>query len=627
MYAGTTFKLYDESYIDRVAETVDIDEKTLFFVMTTADKGSEKLTRIYGKNFYKMFGNKLSFEKHGQALLQAKKIVDAGGELLIKRFVANDATLSNAIILAKVTPNTVYATNEQGEQLYVDATNGETTTSATTSDGTQNEKLIDTDKSGAIVKFEVAYKEGAKSYADVEQYALTLNNEEPEDGQPFVYPLIIATDIGRNADIKRLSIRPDYDTSKSLEFMMYNFVDYEGTTNEETVAITMNPDILYKGKSYAINQHSMSQFNLGTINNAYEKYVKKLSDITGIDFDELKNMDLIYCKNRKGIDIHNITVDKEGADIGYIYGIQLQGGSDGTEFGDTPKTSANLETAMISFLKGNETDEIYDVDVHKIAIIPDANYPIPVKEAIAEFVNFREDCFFVRDLGTGITTFAQIMAVKDKLTSSRYIADYLTTYQVYDPYTDKRIEVTMIYGMIEPLIQHFQSGAARPIAGEINGFTISEAIEGTVNYIPRNTPTANQKDELDDARINYATYYEYGGNLVVDSLYTSQEAYTQLSYANNMIAIQEIMRVVRTQCPKNRFTFISGNDFSEYKKAVNDILANYKSRFSTLEMVYEEDPLKASQKIFYAVIKFSFNNWAQSESFDLYAINTESDEE
>ena len=198
----------------------------------------------------------------------------------------------------------------------------------------------------------------------------------------------------------------------------------------------------------------------------------------------------------------------------------------------------------------------------------------------------------------------------------------MTSYQVIDPSTRKRIDVTMMYDFVVPLVSHFLTGAEVPLAGETNNFILASAINGTLNYTPVNTLSVNQKDLLDDARINYATYYEYGGALVVESLYTSQDATTQLSYINNVLAIQEVMRALRSSCPKNRFKFQTGNDFSDYEDACTEVLSAYKSWFSKLEFVYTQDDLKATQKIFYASINFSFNNWVQSEIFDLYALPT-----
>ena len=171
------------------------------------------------------------------------------------------------------------------------------------------------------------------------------------------------------------------------------------------------------------------------------------------------------------------------------------------------------------------------------------------------------------------------------------------------------------------MVNHFMNGAYRPVAGIANNIILTSAIEGTVNFTPRITPAVNQKTLLDDLRINYAIFYE--GQCVMQTLYTSQENYTQLSYINNVLAIQEVARAVRTSCPKNRYTFANGNDFSAYATSVSNVLANYRNNFAELSFEYTQSAIHAAQKIFYASIKFRFNNWVQTEIFDLYALPTE----
>lgn len=601
----TKFNWIDQSWFDTEEVVATYDAKTLFFAMLTADKGSEEVVRLDGDNFYRMFGRKLSFDKHGLPLLQAKAIIDAGGELLVKRFVAEDATLSNVIIVAKVEKKSTQRTNAEGEPLYVDASTGEETTVA--------EGNLPLNDESAVIKYELQSAENAKTIDDVYDAAAALLDEEGG-----VFPILIAADIGRNADCKRIAIKADYDTSKSLGYTMYTLYEYENTTNEEKINAIFNPSIIYKNKSYTPTRNSMEELDLDVVPGAYEAFAKKVAEYSGIDYDTMINMDLIFGKNLKGNNLTGVTIDAEGADLSYQYGIELKNGSDGTAFGDIPKTSTALAEAMVDFIKNN--DEIYDRDIHKIAMVIDADYPATVKEALVEFVNFREDCVFLRDFGMDVFRFKDALNMYETYSKSRFVSDYITTYQIFDPYTDRRIRVGMLHGMIPAIIEHFQTSPATPLAGIVNGFTITEAIEGTVNYVPRETPAVNQKDELEDAHINYATYYEYGGPLVVDSLFTSQERMSQLSYVNNVIAIQEVMRAVRTECPKNRFRFSTSDDFSEYQEAVNTVLTNFKSSFKTLQLVYTEDRLKAAQKIFYAGIKFQFHNWADTEIFDLYAL-------
>ena len=169
------------------------------------------------------------------------------------------------------------------------------------------------------------------------------------------------------------------------------------------------------------------------------------------------------------------------------------------------------------------------------------------------------------------------------------------------------------------LIDHIKENANAPVAGTVNGFILENAIKGTINFTPVITPKGNQKEAIDNIRVNYAIFED--DNCVVQSCYTSQQAYTQLSFLGNVIGIQEVLRAVRTACPKNRFALSTGSDLSNYADAVNDVLANYVGNFSILNFIYVQDDLRASQKIFYASIEFAFLNWAQTEIFDIYAIN------
>ena len=802
MYAGTKFNWYDQSGINQTVEAEEIVNRPLFMTGITADKGTEELVRLHGDDFYKMYGRNLSFTKHGQPLLQAGRIIDQGAELLVKRVVAEDSTLSNIVIVANVSDTEVQREDANGNLIYTDPNTGEETTESQVQKVDANGNLVYTDAAGAEVTEASTQKvdadgnlvyvdaagvettevtsqkvdangklvyvdaegaevtevqsqkkdadgnlvytdntgsettetqsqklndEGNPVYMDaegvetteatsqkkdaegnllfidpntgdettsaddgagttylpstVDNTAVMVDNEavmvdntavmvdntavmvdnvavmvdceavmddtgcnvkwevqtvsncktydevmesaqELFDDAAGVYPMIVVTDIGRNADCKAIRIAPDYDISRSLGFMFYRVFEFENTTSEENINITMNPSIKYRNVSYAINKYSMGQLQLGTVDGVFDAYVAKLAEAAGVSVDEMKMLDIINGTNCKGVALHGIVIDPDSVDLSYDYGISLQSGSNGTQLGDAPFSSENYGTAVAKLFNGEYTDEVYDVDIHKICAICDANYPKVVKDAIKNFVDFREDCSYFRDLGLGLETFDLIYAEAQKYKGSRFCSNYMTSYKVTDPYTNKRIDVTMMYDFAPTLVNHFVNGmASNPLAGEINGFTMDSAIRGTVNYVPRKTPATDQKGLLDDARINYATYYEYEGNLVVDSLYTAQDEYTQLSYINNVLAIQEVMRAVRTICPKNRFKFTSANDFSDYAEAVNEVLEYYKNNFETLNFVYLEDPTKEAQKIYYAAIEFTFNNWAQSEIFDLYALN------
>lgn len=603
MYPGTIVNWYDQSEFQTENTIANIDNSPLFMVVSSFDKGPEELMEVSGEEFNSLFGT-MYFDKHGQNAIQAQRIINAGGRLLVKRVVADDSTVANVILVATVTGSETQKQDEDGNPIYLDENGSETT------DVTENPVMV----KSASIKWTMSSVTDCKTFEEVREKALEMLDEEGG-----VYPVMIFTDNGRGVSKKAIRIIPDYDTSKGTGSMFYTGAVFEGTTSTESTVITFDPDVIYINNAYGLTKDTMTQLRGETIPVVYEAYLSKLVSSTDIAEETLRSYDLIYGYTNKGELVEGITIDAESIDINTDFGVELKEGSNG-EFGDKPVGTDAWKNQMIKVWKGEYTEEVWDVDTHKVCAVLDANLPFEVKEAIAEFVNFREDCVFFRDLGLGLNTFAAIRDAYDKNTiRSRFISDYCTSYMVKDPVTKKNIEVTMMYDFAECLVNHFDSGAHNPLAGTINRFILNEAIKGTINFTPIITPSVNQKQAIDDIRVNYAIFQE--DDCVVQTLYTSQDLNSQLSYVNNVLAIQEVVRAVRIACPRNRYSLVTGSDMTSYAKAVNNVLSGFSGNFDVLEFNYTQDPLKASQKIFYATIRFAFHQWAQTEIFDLFAIN------
>lgn len=578
MYPGTLFKWHDNSAFNTsTTQTSVIDDAPLLCQIFSADKGTEDLVEISGDDFEAMYG-KISFEKHGQAGIQATNIIKAGARLLAKRVVSADSALANIVLCATVS-------------------------------------VVDGIDNAVSVKWTAQSIANCKSFKEVMQGAQALYDEETK-----TYPLFVITDNGRGVSLKAVRITPDYTTSRDIGQMFYNMSVYEGTAVTERSTISFNPDVVYNEVSYALDEYKNMQISGKVLEDMYNLYVSALADNLAIDIDELKSYDIIFGYTYKGTAIPGFNIDTQGVDLDADTGIGLINGSNGS-FGDKPIGTQALTDALVAVFDGTFSDQIFDVDQHKIAAIVDANYPDTVKKAIFNLVDFRQDCVYFRDFGTGLTTFLDIKAKKDSFVDNRnrYTADYCTSYLIKDPYTYKNIEVTMTYDLAAVLVNHIANNPNAPVAGTINGFVLPSAIEGTLNFTPINTPTGNQKELMDDIRVNYAIFED--NRCVVQSCYTSQKNYTQLSYLGNVLGIQRVLRAVRTSCPKQRFALSTGTDLSNYATAVNNVLADFKTDFSVLNFIYVEDKMKADQKIFYASIEFAFLNWAQTEVFDIYAIN------
>ena len=113
----------------------------------------------------------------------------------------------------------------------------------------------------------------------------------------------------------------------------------------------------------------MSQLNAEMYTEGCSAFVEKLAEITGYSVDDLYTFDVLFGKTVKQKELGLIKVDETGLDITSDYGMELKSGSNGN-FGDAPfaGTVASQEWAdqAIAFFDGTFSDEIFDLDQHKI---------------------------------------------------------------------------------------------------------------------------------------------------------------------------------------------------------------------------------------------------------------------
>lgn len=640
----TVFEIVDQSSITEV-----IPEKIITPVFLTAfasPKGTENPGYYTSDNFYKEFGSDFDFEKYGQAFLQADRTIKAGGKLLCKRIVAKDSTLAHIAVVAHVKKaDKVQKTDEDGNLLYTNILGQETTESIT--DDNENTPIF-IDKIGAKVRFTAhSFAPGendttiktlrdAVSTIDTDQYYKAVAESENDE---LSFPLFVITDTGRGTSLKRFRITPNYTLSKHEQFTYYNFEVIENSKVIESFTFTLDPDILVNNINVSIqnvirtNSHQMQcQMFDGYI----KQFFEKVSDYSGNTIEYIKSNDVIFGTERKGSKIPLVNVEteysmseedqgkiEEGLNLAYTYGIDLKNGTNGS-FGEYPVKSEEYKNQLKSFFDGDITNIIYDLDNYKIDAILDANYPAEVKESIEKLAIFREDLMFFEDMGTGMYSLESIEENINSRSDDRFDRTvYLNhlSYDVLHPYTNKQITVTYTYSFATLLVNHFNNGRVRALAGKKYGITIPEAIEGTVNFVPMNTPKVRERDEIVELKVNYGVYYD--GTLVIETEYTSQKKNSQLSYVNNVLAVQELIKKVRSKCPLIRYGFLEGREnLLKYKEDVQAVLDTVSGNFKSLTMEYYEDTTMLNNKVFYAGIVAEFKDFVQKEYFKLTTLTT-----
>ena len=508
----------------------------------------------------------------------------------------------------------------------------------------QTTETTPTEYMEATVTYSFKSAVGCKNQAEVIEaiYSSVQTDRESLAEGSSIHPLWIIFDNGRGASKKRFRITANHQLSKNqANYFLYDFDVIESGRSFDTIHFAIDPTIINNGSNislqYQVNTNS-NQVKAYQFDDELEAFLDEMISASGVSESEAIGYDLLFGTNKKGKALANITVDTTaGVDLTISTGQILQNGDNGS-FGDSPITNDQygpmVAKAFAGYVVDEETGEasiqtysdevydtrIYDVDRYKIDAVFDANYPNIVKRAIEQLVTFREDFMFFRDMGTSVNTLDLIEAADFDNLKSRFCATYCTYYDIIDPYSRKQITVTIMYSLARLMVQQFNNGRNLPIAGIKYGFIITDAIRNTLGFAPAICPGVNQKEDLYDMRINYATYID--DDLVVESLYTSQERYSQLSFANNVLAVQEVVKRIRTRCPAIRYSFIDGDDLAKYRAEVEEIIAPYRANFKSLTIEYMQDAYYTENKIFYATLAVQFRDFVQTEYFKIVALGS-----
>lgn len=612
-YPKSRFDIINQTQIQEIDTTTKENPVALYMMPYTSNKGTEEWELMYGFDGFTDAKGGISFNKHGQGLLSVAQALRAGAYVLGKRMVSNDATLANVTIRAKVVKV------DKISYLYLYT------------------------KSGVNCNtFEDACKAG---YNDFDAEA-----EEVTD-----VPLFTVAAMGRGESLAFFRLNPEYASSRSKsnsDYTKYSFEVMEDNETMESIMVTMNPEIIIDGEAQAINPKIKAKSKQVRVK-LYEDGVYKLvgllaetavDETTPISPADLINLDFINGYNRRGDaaigGIVTIEQSKGGEDDEWVknkpaeitkaysltdsVGIPLVNGSYG-KMGVSPITNAEEYKKMLLGTFGKDTDNdnydsiIYDLDAYKIDAVFDCDWPMEVKNAVVDLADFRGDFAFLADLGTKCNTLALIKETAQNLHFSNYVAMYHNYFKIIDPFTRKEIQVTMPYKLIDKLADHIVKGCGRPFAGILHNIQFDDIIDGSVNYYPVQIPGQDQKQDLVDINVNYLGRYD--GVPVMETMYVNDSEYSQLSFLSNIMAVQEIIKIIRTRCPRTRYTFLEGEDLDTYIADVQAIIKEYSTNFKSITCEYMADEKYEQNNIFYAVLKVQFKNFIQEEYFKIYALS------
>lgn len=625
-YPSTTITLINKTVKETVNPQINQRQKAILLTACASDKGPEEF-KIIEQDFTKVYGG-LSFSKYGQAQIQANAIVNAGGSLMHHRVVADNSALAHIALTITLSRVETQKTNEEGALIYTDADGVESTDSS-------GDPVFITTAKISFGTMAITDKEELRKYGNnYKSIAVAIKNSlsdwataDPETADSITFPWCVLFETGRGKSKKKIRITPDYVSSKSsswTKYLMTVLEDQESTDN--ILMFSLDPDVIdsqTKENRFidSVIAARSDQLRCVAFEDSIYKMYDVLSTLSGYSVSYLKENDVLFGCTRKGLPLTNIAIaEGEGViNLNNIMGIDLLGGDNG-DFGDYPLESAVYDEALIKTFNGQFSPDIYDINNSRINAIFDANYPMEVKRAIEALVSFRDDIFYFRDLGLNLYTPEEIVAADANSLKSYVCASYHNSYDIFDPTTKKQETVTCMYDLAQLFIAHEAAGICRPFAGQLYGITFDadHILQDTINFIPKKIPGYDQIAVLRDANINYIV--KYNGVPTMDTEITSDEVDSDFSYINNILAIQDLIRLIRERCPKTRYTFKDGDDFNSYKKDVDNLLATRQSNFASMELEFMGDDAQLDDKTVYATIGVGCRDFIEKENFKIIAI-------
>jgi len=409
--------------------------------------------------------------------------------------------------------------------------------------------------------------------------------ETTDDGEITWHkvPVILFHSMGRGSYANDYRWRITSDTSYDTEYKikMYNFQGLSTSVStgvvsmETTTASVLTPtryerstyinDIIGEAEagSLSINVECID-YNLEEVYNEFAKYVNGLKEnpdtvdkagtLPSIDQWDPFFGTIMLTNNIK---LKNMVITEDSLPLDNAEGISLNGGIDGAE------TDEAIEAAYIDAFEGTFDKRILVPRRCPLDAIFDANYPMTVKDSIANLAFARQDCIAYLDAGVNVTDAAQIeSAIEDFSGYDSYlISKDLQHYTVRDLTSRRRVPVTMTYLYAQKLGQHIsQNGIHKPFVKAYCALSghIRDSLEPCIEITDMDI-----KEQLYEARFNY--FEAIDENTFQRSCQnTSQLTDSDLLEENNVRVLLYLKKNLELDCVNTLYDFTSASDRSRF---------------------------------------------------------------
>ncbi len=580
----------DNSGFDR--SKTDAVSRVNFLNVFMCGKGRDnKLLRITSKaEFIREFGIP-NAEKYGQAVLNAyASVIDQYSHAYCMRVMPMDACYSNVVVSAK------YKVNDEGNfEIKL------------VSDSFGSVKGED----GFIVLFENRLKEEADEagYKTVPLFAVRCLGRGSYGNGYRIRMTNVFSKRNRGYRTYRLEVL-DADNGNVVTESFEGCL-YDQTVNSRSLSFY---DVLEGEEIFS----RIIGFNLfeDAVEMMYDEY-KTLFDPGTVPVESYKLFDPIFGTTKDQEKAPKLVINNSELALDRLEGVPLRNGNDGSlENPGEKSVDEIIERLYIDAFQGNIDKAILSTRRTPVKFMLDAAFPLAVKREMVNLALRRYDCLVYLDAGY-ITNHEEALIYGDETFDLNYriVSKSYQHYKIRDPFTGKRIPVTMTYDLACNLARHIdEHGLNIPYTGELYA-TLRGAVRNSLVPI-LDECDEELKEKLYDLRLNY--YEAIADNVFArGTQQTAQDTETDLSEENNMIVTLEIKDIAERETISRRYNFAEPNDRRLFTEMLNERIRFVREMVREVKVFYDMSAEEEKRSIIHCYIEVIFKTMAKSSIIEI----------
>lgn len=458
---------------------------------------------------------------------------------------------------------------------------------------------------------------------DIESLVDNAAEEEPDEHGFVTLPLMGFHSLGRGEYGNGFRVRLASVTTKNKNqvYKTYKLEVFEtenGLERKEQFeaslydgAVVENSSIFYED---VVNDETTGSAKINmyvnpyTIEELYELYCTEINPENPVTIEQF---DILYGRTSNGTAIAGLEIDtafEEFIALDRIEGVSLAGGTDGAlsldvDTLDVKRVGYSAAKASKAELRNDAISNLYvkafkgEIDKSIISkrrtparFILDAGYSSDVKKQIINLALNRYDAFVHLDAGilNNVSEALDWGQTMESEASDRIISKNFQHFKIKDPFTGKKIPVTVTYMLAGTLPKHIlNNGDHIPLVGEENAKLTGIVKNSLCPFV--DADELDIKEQFYDLRMNYFECLQEN-TFVRGTQQTSQEAETDLSEEHNVYVLLDMKRIVENKVSSMLYDFAEAEDRVRFKQDCDDALSTFshKVREFTIEFAMSE---------------------------------------